>query len=267
MNELADLLTVAQQAVGLGYDLVRDTTPQEVRHKGDRDLVTEIDVRIEEEIRQFLGKMTPGIEFLGEEQGGQSNLDTEQDVWILDPVDGTSNFAHGLPLCAISLALVRRGEPVVAAIVAPQLGLRYYAAKGHGAFGNDGRLRVRQTTEPANAIVSIGDYAVGPNAAAKNAIRLRLTALLAERVERIRMFGTAALDLTWVAEGRIDATILLSNDPWDTSAGVLIARESGAKVVDGAGAVHGPQSTETIAAGEGVLSSVLDIVRQIGLDG
>lgn len=264
MNELADLVALAQHAVGLGYDLVRDTTPRRVRHKGDRDLVTEVDLRVEQDVREFLARETPDIGFLGEEQGGNTAFDNGQDVWILDPVDGTSNFAHGLPLCAISLALVRQGEPIVAAIVAPQLGLRYYAAKGHGAFGNNGRLQVRRTTEPANAIVSIGDYAVGANAAAKNAIRLRLTALLAERVERIRMFGTAALDLTWVAEGRIDATILLSNDPWDTSAGVLIARESGAEVVDGAGTLHSLRSTETIAAGEGVLSSVLEIVRQLG---
>ncbi|HEU5476131.1 MAG TPA: inositol monophosphatase family protein [Actinophytocola sp.] len=260
MNDLADLLTIAQQAVGLGYDLVRNTTPQEIRHKGDRDIVTDVDVRIEEEVREFLGKMTPGIGFLGEEQGGPSVLAADQDVWTLDPVDGTSNFAHGIPLCAISLALIRQGEPVVAAIVAPQLGLRYHAAKGQGAYGINGRLQVSNTTDLSQAIVSIGDYAVGPNAAEKNKIRLRLTALLAERVERIRMFGTAALDLAWVAEGRTDATIILANKPWDTAAGVLVAREAGAEVVNDSGAQHDLSSTETIAVTPELAALVVKLV-------
>lgn len=261
MYDLSELVTIAQQAVGLGYDLVRNTTPIEIRHKGDRDVVTEVDLAVEQQVRTFLGRMTPDIGFLGEEEGDRSVLETDQDVWILDPVDGTSNFAHGVPLCAISLALVRRGEPVVAAIVAPKFGLRYYAAKGQGVVGNDGRLQVSTTTDLAEAIVSIGDYAVGPNATEKNKQRIQLTALLAERVERVRMFGSAALDLAWVAEGRTDATVILSNDPWDTAAGVLIAREAGASVVDAAGVHHGLSSAETIAAGPALIAPLLSLVE------
>jgi myo-inositol-1(or 4)-monophosphatase len=259
MYDLSELVTIAQQAVGLGYDLVRHTTPTEVRRKGDRDVVTEVDLEVEQQVRTFLARMTPDIGFLGEEGGGRSVLETDQDVWVLDPVDGTSNFAHGVPLCAISLALVHRGEPVVAAIVAPKLGLRYYAAKGQGAVGTNGRLQVSSTTDLTEAIVSIGDYAVGPHATEKNKQRIQLTALLAERVERVRMFGSAALDLAWVAEGRTDATVILSNDPWDTAAGVLIAREAGATVIDSSGTQHNLSSTATIAVTPGILGSLLSL--------
>ncbi len=262
-DDLAHLMTIAQQAVGLGYDLVKNTTPSEIRLKGDRDVVTEVDLRIEHEVRTYLDHAAPDFGFLGEEQGSTVDPATAEYLWTLDPIDGTSNFAHGLPLCAISLALLHHGDPIVAAIVAPQLDLRYYAAKDRGAFGNDGQLQVSKTTDLSHAIVSIGDYAVGPNAKEKNEVRLRLTALLAERVERIRMFGTAALDLAWVAEGRTDATIILSNKPWDTAAGVLLAREAGAAVLDGDGAAHRITSTETVVACPEIVSALLSLLQAI----
>jgi myo-inositol-1(or 4)-monophosphatase len=147
-------------------------------------------------------------------------------------------------------------------MVAPLLELRYHAVRGEGAFGNDKRLRVSSATDLAKAIVSIGDYAVGNKASEKNKKRLRLTALLAERVERIRMFGTAALDLAWVAEGRTDATMMLANKPWDTAAGVLIAREAGAVVVDSRGVKHQFRSQETIAATPGIADALLALVAK-----
>ena len=260
-DDLDELTRIAEQAVGLGYDIVRNTTPAEIRLKGDRDIVTDVDVTVENEVRDFLNRMTPDAGFLGEEGTTSATLDGDQDVWTLDPVDGTSNFAHGLPLCAVSLALLRYGEPVIATIVAPFLDLRYVATKGRGAFGNGNRLRVSEAKSLAESIVSIGDYAVGHRAIAKNERRLRLTTLLAERVERVRMFGSAALDLAWVAEGRIDATVMLANKPWDTAAGVLLAREAGALVVDAAGSSHHLSSTETIAASPGVIDAVVSLVN------
>ena len=262
-DELLDLQRIAEQAVGLGYDIVKSATPAEIRFKGDRDVVTDVDLTVQNEVRDFLRRMTPDIGFLGEEEASSATLDCEQEVWTLDPVDGTSNFAHGLPLCAVSLALVRQGEPVVAAIVAPFLDLRYVAAKGHGAFGNGAQLQVSKATNLSESIVSIGDYAVGDQAAAKNARRIRLTTLLAERVERVRMFGSAALDLAWVAEGRTDATIILANKPWDTAAGVLLSREAGAVVVDATGATHGFASSETIAVSPAIADDVLSVVSSI----
>jgi myo-inositol-1(or 4)-monophosphatase len=263
VTDTAHLLAIAQEAVEIGYKLIRNASNVHVREKGDRDFVTDVDVAIERAVREFLERETPEIGFLGEEDGGQALSDTDSYVWTLDPIDGTSNFAHGVPLCAVSLGLVRNGEPIVAAMVAPFLGLRYHAAKGEGAVGNGRRLEVSATADFAKAIVSIGDYAVGENAEEKNRKRIRLTALLADRVERVRMFGTAALDLAWVAEGRTDGTIILANKPWDTAAGVLIAREAGAAVVDGSGVDHSASSTETIAGPLGMVSQIIPLVRSL----
>ena len=149
---------------------------------------------------------------------------------------------------------------MVAAIVAPLLDLRYIATKGGGAFGNGVQLQTSKQIDLAQSIVSIGDYAVGDNAAEKNKFRLRLTTLLAERTERVRMFGSAALDLVWVAEGRTDATIILANKPWDTAAGVLIAREAGALVVDTSGVQHNFSSKSTVAVSPGIAEQLLQLV-------
>ncbi|MFD1045155.1 inositol monophosphatase family protein [Kibdelosporangium lantanae] len=186
MTDTAKLLAVAQEAVEIGYKLIRNARDVHIMEKGDRDLVTDVDVAIERDVRTFLEHETPEIGFLGEEDGGQAVGDVETCVWTLDPIDGTSNFAHGVPLCAVSLGLVRGGETVVAAMVAPFLELRYYAQKNNGAFANGQRISVSPTKDMTKAIVSVGDYAVGENAAQKNLKRLRLTALLAERVERVR---------------------------------------------------------------------------------
>lgn len=262
-DELLDLQRIAEQAVGLGYDIVKNTTPAEIRHKSDRDVVTDVDLTVQNEVQTFLKRMTPDVGFLGEEGLSTATLDEDRDIWTLDPVDGTSNFAHGLPLCAVSLALVRRGEPVVSAIVAPFLDLRYVAAKGHGSYGNGVQLGASKVRNLAESIVSIGDYAVGAQAAAKNARRIRLTMLLAERVERIRMFGSAALDLAWVAEGRTDATVILANKPWDTAAGVLIAREAGALVVDRFGNPHTFSASDTIASSCNIKDPLIELLEMV----
>ncbi|MGH3624985.1 MAG: inositol monophosphatase family protein, partial [Sciscionella sp.] len=217
---------------------MRDHTPSRVQYKTERDTVTDLDTRIEREVRAYLQQKTPNIGFLGEEEG-QYDADSP-DVWVLDPIDGTSNFVHGVPLCAVSLALVRDGKPVIGVINAPFLEVHYRAIEGDGAYGNGTKLHASTTTNLAHAIISVGDYAVGDQAPTENAVHLRLTALLAERVERVRMFGSAALDLAWVAEGRTDGTIILGAKVWDSAAGAIIAREAGAVVIDATGKRHTP---------------------------
>lgn len=260
MRAAAGLAAIARDAVRLGAELVRTSTPHQVAEKSDRDIVTDVDIKVEQEVRAYLRRATPECGFLGEEEGRSGD---DEYTWTLDPIDGTSNFAHGVPLCAVSLALVRDGRPIVAEITAPFLDLRYSAVAGQGSFVNGDRMRASRTSELSKAIVSIGDYAVGVNAEAKNQRRLRLTALLAERVERVRMFGSAALDLAWVAEGRTDATLILANKPWDTAAGVLLAREAGAAVLDRVGEPHTFQSSDTIVTCPGLADAVVSLVREV----
>jgi myo-inositol-1(or 4)-monophosphatase len=166
---------------------------------------------------------------------------------MLDPIDGTVNFLHGLPLCAVSLSLLAENTVVAAVIHLPFIGSHYTAMLGQGAFADDKRLHVSKTSTLANALISIDQYAFGDDAERKNRWRLRLTERLAQKAQRVRMLGSSAIDLAWTAEGRLDACIQLGNKPWDTSAGVLIAREAGARVLDDDGSDHSQGSRSTIA--------------------
>jgi myo-inositol-1(or 4)-monophosphatase len=256
-------LTVAMNAATMAREIITASRPATVTEKSDRDLVSDVDVRVERTIRGYLQDATPGIAFLGEEEGQTGDPDASW-RWTLDPVDGTSNFTHGLPLCATSLVLVRDGRPVVAVIDAPFLDQRYHAIEGHGAYSGDRPLKASSTTRLRDAIVAIGDYAVGPSADRKNELRLAATVQLTPRVHRIRMLGTAALDLAWVADGRLDASITLANNPWDTLAGVLIAREAGATVVDTDGSPHNLHSTATIAAPASLIDQIIPLIQDAG---
>lgn len=247
-DDLDAMLAVAQEAVEIGRRLMTTQGPGEVHTKGNRDLVTDLDVRIQREVRAFLERATPEVRFLGEEEGGGTIDPSAPQVWALDPIDGTSNFAHGIPLCATQLALIRHGKPVVGVVVAPFMDLSYSAVEGTGAYCNGKPIQASTNGSLGRTIVSIGDYATGTGATEKNRRRFTITQALAENVERVRMFGSAALDLTFVAEGRTDACVILSNKPWDTAAGVLVAREAGACVTDASGAQHTTDSVETVGA-------------------
>jgi myo-inositol-1(or 4)-monophosphatase len=253
----SSLLPLALRAADAAAEMMRTRRPVSVTEKHDRDLVSDVDVAIERQVRDLLEQATPDIGFLGEEEGQTGGSTRAGWMWTLDPIDGTSNYAHGIPLCATSLALLHGGSAVLGVIDAPFLGYRYHAVEGHGAFAGDRRLTVSATRRMRDAIVAIGDYATGPGADRANEVRLALTVQLAPRVHRLRMIGTAALDLAWVAEGRLDCSVTLGNKPWDTSAGVLIAREAGAKVVDADGSPHNVDSAFTLAAVPGLVDQLI----------
>jgi myo-inositol-1(or 4)-monophosphatase len=127
-------------------------------------------------------------------------------------------------------------------------------------------IAVSGTDRLADAIVAIQDYAVGDNAAELNRSRLALTARLAVHAQRIRLYGSAALDLAWLAHRRVDAVVFLSNSPWDTAAGVAIAREAGAVVVDMDGSPHTLQSRATIAAPPALIPQILELLDEVASD-
>jgi myo-inositol-1(or 4)-monophosphatase len=255
----AELLEIATEATSRAASMMRSRSPEGLTGKGDRDYTSDVDFAIERTVREFLARVTPGIGFLGEEEPG--DVDGLGEFWTLDPIDGTVNFVHSVPLCAVSLALVRGRRPVLGVIELPLLGARYVAVEGAGARGNGHPLRVSATEHLHDGVVSLGDYAVGADAQRRNADRLALSHEFARRALRVRMFGSAATDLAWVAQGRTDACLTLSNNPWDTSAGVVIAREAGAKVVDVDGSEHTFDSQATIAAAPGLLEEVLAAVK------
>lgn len=229
--------------------------PTHIRQKGDRDLVTDRDLAIEAAVKALLAQESPDFEFLGEEQ--PHDISIEKPTWVLDPIDGTSNWVREIPLCGISLALVQDGETLLGAIDLPFFGTRYHALRDSGAYSGRHQLQVSGASELGESVVSLGDYATAGDAKHHNRELLHLTEALAARVERVRMLGTAAADLAWLAGGKLDATVMLSNLPWDTAAGVLLAREAGATVLDRTGAPHTLRSSAVIAAATPELASAI----------
>ena len=226
--------------------------------KGDRDFATSLDIEAERQVRTRLYALAPDIGFLGEEQGGPAPGD--EPMWVLDPIDGTVNFARGSPLCAISLALVEQGRPRLAVVEFPFLAERYLAAEGSGAYLNG--TRITTVERPlAEAVIGFTDYSVGHDAPSENPIHLRLMAALATRALRVRVHGSEALELAWLAAGRLDAAIMLSNLPWDVSGGVLLVREAGGVVYDLEGSEHGLGSAATLGSTRSLRAPLLEVVQ------
>ena len=221
-----DYLAIAHEAVDLATGIMAKRSMGDLTYKTDRDFATEADYEIEDTVRVFLAKATPGLGFRGEERGVAAPGDHS---WVLDPIDGTVNYHRGLPMCAVSLALVRDGDPHIGVIDLPFMDERYAAELGRGATLNRQPIRVGDIGSLDKAVISFGDFATGAGAADKNIDRLAVLGQLAGQALRVRMLGSAATDFAWLARGRTDAVVVLSNHPWDVAAGVAIAREAGAK--------------------------------------
>jgi myo-inositol-1(or 4)-monophosphatase len=252
------LLAIAREAAGRASAYIRTHVPGRLTLKGDRDIASETDTAVERYVQEFLRVRTPKASFLGEEQGSCPN--ESKLLWILDPVDGTINLLHGVPLCAVSLSVARYGVVLAAVIDLPFLETQYTAVRGAGSFANGRRLQVSSTAALDAALVSIDQFTFGEDAARKNPARLRLVEHLALRAQRIRMFGTSAIDLAWTAEGRLDACIMLGNKQWDTSAGVLLAREAGARVLDHTGSDHTWDSASTVVVAPALEAEFMSVV-------
>lgn len=244
----ASLLLAAEEAVDLGAGMLRRGRANlgALVSKGDRDFATDVDLQIETAMRRALATAAPAIPFLGEEEGGAPADGSPR--WVLDPIDGTINFAKGSPLCSISLSLVVEGQPVLGIVDAPLLGERFIAQDGAGAFLNGAPLAVCDVPGLHEAIVAVADFKVGAGSEEQNRVHLAVIEELARRALRVRMHGSAALDLAWLAAGRVHATIMLSNLPWDVTAGLLIVREAGGTVCDADGSPHDEHSRTTLAS-------------------
>ena len=222
--------------------LLRDFNEVEnlqVSVKGPSDFVSQADLRAEKTLREELEKARPGYGFLMEESGA-SGSENWTWRWVVDPLDGTTNFLHGIPHWAISIGLQRRhtdGSTEMAAgmVYCPVNDEMFWAEKGGGAYLNSRRLRVSARRDMDDALFATGI----PFAAVTPRNRLafaRTLGALMPATAGIRRFGSAALDLAWVAAGRYDGYWELGLKPWDVAAGALIVREAGGTVTDPAGA-------------------------------
>jgi myo-inositol-1(or 4)-monophosphatase len=211
----------------------------QVSVKGPSDFVSQADLRAEATLKEELTKARPGYAFLMEESGA-SGGDGWTRRWVVDPLDGTTNFLHGIPHWCISMALQRRNqdgsvEVVAGMVYSPAVDEMFWAEKGAGAYLNERRLRVSARREMKDALFATGI----PFAAVTPRNRLafaRTLGALMPATAGVRRFGSAALDLAWTAAGRYDGYWELGLKAWDVAAGLLIVREAGGTVTDPAGA-------------------------------
>jgi len=231
MLRSALLNVMIQAARKAGRTLKRDFG--EVEHlqvslKGPANFVTAADRRAEEILHDELIKARPGYGFLGEEGGRREGADKTH-TWIVDPLDGTSNFLHSIPHFAISIALEREGTIVAGVIYNPISDEFFIGERGKGAFLNDQRLRVAARRRLIDAVVACG---LPHHGKGDLALFRAEFADIQDKVAGLRRFGAATLDLAWVAAGRLDGFWERDISPWDMAAGLLLVREAGGYVTD-----------------------------------
>ena len=263
-------MTVMQNAVQRAAKrLLRDFAEVEqlqVSIKGPGDFVSQADIRAEQAIRDELIKARPGYAFLMEESGSEGSENWAW-RWVIDPLDGTTNFLHGIPHWAISIGLEKRlpdgsSEVVAGLVYNPAAAEMFWAEKGIGAYLNERRLRVSARRNLQEAVFATGIPFAAVDPARRLAFARTLGALMPQ-VAGIRRFGAAALDLAWVAAGRFDGFWELGLKPWDISSGLLIVREAGGYATDPAGA--DPRESGNVVAANPTMHPVLCAAVQDGL--
>ncbi len=255
MARSAILNVMVQAAIKAGRSLARDfgeVQNLQVSRKGPGDFVTQADLKAEQIIFNELRRARPGYSFLMEERGRVEGEDS-QHCWIVDPLDGTTNFLHGIPVFAISIALERQGVLVAGVIFNPVMDELYTAERGGGAFFNDRRMRVAARRDLADCVIATG---IPHQGRGNHPVALRQLRHVMIEAAGVRRFGSAALDLAWVASGRYDGFWESGLASWDIAAGALMVREAGGFVTDLGGA-HDIHSSRTIVAGNEAIHQAL----------
>lgn len=196
-----------------------------IQQKGVIDLVTEYDKRSEELILATIQREFPDHAILAEESGHHKRSSEYQ--WVIDPLDGTTNFAHGIPFFSVSIGLLKNNSPVAGVVYDPFRDEMFSAELGSGAFLNQRPLHVSSRTELGQAVISTGfpyDVRTNPRNNFTQFVQFQL------RTQAVRHLGSAALDCTWTAMGRLDGYWEFGVKPWDVGAGALIVREAGGRV-------------------------------------
>jgi myo-inositol-1(or 4)-monophosphatase len=206
----------------------REVEQLQVSVKGPGNFVSAADHRAEKILREELAKARPGYGFLGEESGLTEGSDKTH-TWIVDPLDGTTNFLHGIPQFSVSIGLEREGTVVAGVVYNPIADELYIGERGKGAFLNDQRLRVAARRQLADAVFACG---LPHRGRGDLGLFRREFEAVADKVAGLRRFGSAALDLAWVAAGRVDGYWERNISPWDMAAGLLLVREAGGFVSD-----------------------------------
>lgn len=253
---MRDFLEEAVEAAKLGGDVLKQSYGQakQIEYKGEINIVTEVDRRSERLIVELLRSRFPKHSILGEE--GTNVAQSSEYKWVIDPLDGTTNYAHDYPIFCVSIALEENGEIIVAAVYQPIFEELFVAEKRGGAYLNGRRIQVSRVNQLRQALLSTGfpyDVLENPGQAMKDFSRF------VDASQAVRRDGSAALDLCYVAMGRFDGFWELRLKPWDTAAGILMVTEAGGQVTDIQGRPYSIYMDEIVAS-NGLLH---DSMRQV----
>ncbi len=254
------LATAIESVIRAGQiQIARFGGAMRVDKKGAIDLVTEIDLEVERGFRALVAERFPDHVVLGEEFSGQAELETIPGYcWVFDPVDGTTNYAHGLPIFCSSLALEIDGVPAVAAIYDPTRGELYTAERGQGAWMNGAPLRVSTSATLIDALLCTGfPYSVQQESRSLLGMFGEFLAV----ARAVRRLGSAALDLCYVAAGRLDGFWEQSLHPWDMAAGALIVQEAGGTVTNLRGGAYSSRGRSIVATNGHVHGAMLGVIE------
>ena len=252
------MLTIARRAAEEAGKVLqmgqRQLDQIQIEEKGRGDLVSIVDRRAEEVIKNVLLDKYPQHDFLGEESGEtRASAEESEYCWVIDPLDGTTNYLHGLPQFAVSIGLLQRGKPELGVVYNPVSEEWFTAARGEGAQLNGRRLRVSTLRDGGRAIAATGFPFRDPNLLSRQYALLKS---VLQEIADVRRLGSAALDLCFVAANRLDGYFEMGIKPWDICAGVLIAQEAGAIVTDFTGG-QGMLDRGEIVAGNVYLHKIL----------
>ena len=259
----ATINVMVKAARRAGRSLKRDLG--EIEHlqvslKGPANFVSLADKRAEEILYQDLAKARPGYGFIGEEGGMREGTDKSH-TWIVDPLDGTTNFLHGIPQFAISIGLSREGTVIAGVIYNPANDELYIAERGKGAFLNDQRLRVAGRRKLNECVVACGLPHIGRGG---HDVALKEMAALQDKVAGFRRFGAAALDMAFVAAGRLDGFWERNLQPWDIAAGQIMVREAGGIVSGVEGHDNALTTNNVVCGNEFVHAELVRILKPLG---
>lgn len=250
------LIAAVQYAGGYALEQWRDRR-YAVRLKGDKDPVTDADVAVEALLAESLDKIAPGAAFIGEERYRGEEI---VEGWVVDPIDGTVNFAAGHPMFAVNVVWFEQGQPVTQVTFAPAMGELYWSSQGEGAWLNGTALRVRDCADLRQAVGATGfPYWVAERSDDVNNVNAMGRVLKASRV--VRRGGCAALDLAYVAAGRFDFYWEPGLKVWDIAGGVLMVREAGAVVTGYDGLPMRSWFSPILASAPGIHSALVELLR------
>lgn len=254
-----DQLEVAKAAARAGGEILRGYFRQgiEMRAKASCDFVSDADLESEQAIVRVIREAFPDHEILGEE--GHTGDTSAEHLWIIDPLDGTTNFAHDIPHFAVSIACYHGGKPDCGVIFNPARDDWYHAVAGHGAFAGEEKVHVAEHTNLNESLVGVGFYY--DRGAMMEATLNSIRELFGRQIHGIRRFGTASLDLVQVGSGTFGAFFEYELSPWDFAAGRLFVEEAGGKVTTCDGRPLPIEKTSVLASNGRLHDVVLDIVR------